>query len=218
MTSRKTSELGYFVRGNALGGNLALDTAAVREGIVNNLNHLQDQSLQHCANWCIPTANTGLGTTYVEQAVTTVGTVALIDYLPPMPTLLHMQSDGSSSRIEVVFRAYIDLGTATFRVFLRPLMWGDSFIPHTAPVGTSATTIADVTCSSAVAVTCRAEVYVSRLTSTWLISGGIPALDGHAVAMRAQMYAGMVEIWATSTSINHHPRIESVMVREYVGG
>lgn len=213
MTSRRTSELGYYVRGQAaaLGGNKALDVAAVRYGVINNLDHLQDEMTQHGGNLVVP--NTSGFLSYWTQATTTPGTVSRFDRMPPTFQPLRMQSDGSSSRVQITARVRVTAGTGTFRFGLRYPRFGAL---STAPfVATTTTHVADFATSSATVVTTRQTLYVSRLTDSWLLAG-MPSTDGEGAASIVGFYACLAEVWGTSTS--GHPIVEAFTVREYVGG
>lgn len=216
MTSRKTSELGYYVRGSApqLQGNAALDTAAARFGVIGNLNHLQDEMGQHGASLCMPTSP-AFGNPYYTQAAPVVGTYARLDTMPPTFSFLRMQSDGSSSRIQVTVTAYSSsAGTAIrLRAFLQPFQTG---LSSTAPEGSAYTTVsADMSTTSGTATVLRCQLYVSRLSDAYLYSR--PSTDGAGALSGVQFYAARVELWASSDNVTVFPRVSGFCTREYVG-
>jgi hypothetical protein len=218
VTSRKSSELGYYARGLAsrLKGNAALDVSASRMGVLNNLNLLQDEMGQHGASMCMPTSP-GFGTAYWTQATTTPGTYSRLDGLPPKFTFLRMQSDGSSSRVQVTVTAYSSsAGTAIrLRAFLGAHVAGR--LPTLMPADPTTTTVtADQSTTSGTAVTLHfTALYSSRLSDAWLLN--YPSTDGTGAASGVQFYGGSVEVWATSDNAAVHPRVTSISVREYVG-
>lgn len=218
--TRKTSALGYYVRGagEELNGLAGMDAGATVDEI-NNLDHVQDELAQHGANHVFPATSPG----YWTRTPTAADTYELLDYLPGLPTPLHVQSDGSSSRIVVTLRAYVSGGTGTFRVSLAKLRIGvprvgSSFNLYATPPIAGASTTGEVSTSSTTVVTLRTTVYVDRLTPDWLLpidySG---SRDSYGNLASVTAYMGQIEIWSAMSSAVQSARVVAVSHREYVG-
>lgn len=217
MTTRQSSELGYFVRGQAetLVGDAPLDVAATRYGIVNNLNHLQDEMTQHGGNLCCQTSPHDGTAAYFAQALTSTSTVALMDGMPPVPVWLRWNADGSSSRVVVTLRAYMTgASTGTFRVYLRPFQ-PDISRALSSPLAGGGGRIADITTVSTTVTTLSATVYFERLTAADLLT--LPGIDAIGGVASVRLLLAQVEVWCLTSAGGTHPRIESVHVREWVG-
>lgn len=212
--TRRTSELGYYVRGQAsrLVGNEGLDTGIVRDGLVNNLNHLQDQQTQHWGSLCMPTSP-GFGVANWTQATTTPDVMGRLDGMPPLPGILHMQADGSSSRLQVSLSAWVDAGTASFRVVLVPFRAGNLYTT-VYPAGASPR-VADISVTATTPTMYYATLYVSHVFDADATPFNVG--DGGGGLAPVPTLLAMVEVWATSDNAAHHPHVDGLTVREYVG-
>jgi hypothetical protein len=212
VTIRTSSELGYYVRQRArqLQGQRPMATERAR-WLVNNLDHLQDESTQTAATACTPN-----GTSAWTQTATATDTYALFDQMPTIPTMLRCQSDGSSSRI-VVTLGGISTSSAgklvTFAVTLKALRPDSSAPPYTPLTGAITATTTTTSTSDADAIL---TVYVPRLTDEWLFTSGI-GLDSDGTLAAVGMYGAQIEVWGSTSFVGANPRVKAVSIREWVG-
>lgn len=213
MTSRYTSALGYFARGYAqeLQGNRALGVGATRT-LVNNLDHLQDEALQTCANITHPPASVapdGLGYWTVPHTASSQWQRIPI---PPLPVLLAVQPDGSSARAVVTVRVYVASGSTDIRCALRPLTTATTFDVPSLEWGAR---MAEQSTSATSVTALHFELYVPRIDDTYGVDG--PGLDGSGSPTSVRAWFGQVDVWADAGDTNTAPRIEGVTVRAWVG-
>lgn len=219
MTSAKTSEYTGFIRG--LAGELVesgpLDTAIVRDGIVNNLNHLTDMAGQVVCQFVSPTTAYSL-----TSPSTTVFT--RFDTLPSFAFPLRIRNDGSSYRYIIDARCSISAaGTATFRFWLRlPGGPGVGYppdpasYPQTIDASTTSTTGADVGPKTVRAGASMVAAALGRGVDRGYVTEGL-SLDGDGVVAAAPYILARVEVWAASSVTTSLPQIQSLIVREYIG-
>lgn len=108
----QSSEQGYFVRGLVGGALQPLGADVVRDGIVNNINHLSDAVAVNSLVRAVTTTTFQLTSPSVSeyQAIPSLGCLAFP---------LHILPDGTSSRVVVRLRAYASAaGTVSFIVAL----------------------------------------------------------------------------------------------------
>ncbi len=215
--TRRTSALGYYVRGagEELNGLASMDTGAAVDTI-NNLDHLQDEATQYGGNHVFPSAG---ATGYWTRTPTAANAFELLDLLPGLPVPLHVQSDGSSSRIVVALRAYVSGGTGSFRVSLAKLRLGAQAggSMRETPIATATTTGA-VSTSSTTPVTLTTTVYVDRVSDDWLVPPALSgSLDAYGRLSTVRAFMGQIEIWSAMSSAAQSVRLTGISFREYVG-
>jgi hypothetical protein len=214
-----TSEHGGYIRGfiATAAGELdeakPVDTAAVRDGLINNLNHLQDSEGQVLINFLRP-----FGSYDVTSPADTLN-FRRIESLPPMQITPRLRHDGESLRLVVELRASISAaGTAEFRVFLRvPIVGVSGTAPppdpslgfvNVADASTTSTTGADIS---------FAPLYITRAGVAAAYFDEVQSERGDGDAESAFEMRAHLEVWARSSVSTSLPRIHSIMVREYIG-
>lgn len=215
MTTSSTSEHGGFIRGQADeidAASAPIDVAMARNGLVNNLQHIVDQSGQFLVCMAPTTGE------YLEQSAPSTTTMALVGGAEWHFPLRVRPGDESSFRVVVYMRAYISAaGTATFRLALRardavlytvppdPASFSTTWV---AEVSTTSTTGADLTCTLYV----PASMVGARFPWTsW------ESEDGGGDPVQAYGLEASLQVWAKSSNGASLPRIMSLTAREYSG-
>lgn len=221
MTSH--SEHGFYVRGvtQRLVAGEFVDTGAARE-VVNNLQHLYDESTRHVVNIVRPVGQ------YIEQSDPSATEYRRVDGLPPLVFPITMFPD-TSATIVVRMIGYVSSGAATCTWRLRLSLHGDvvgaapiidASRPDTAEIGTSSTSPTALT--AALRLYGWAERVHRGASDPRRYPGGVglrswPSLDGNGDLSSSDMLMAQLEVWAISTQTASKPRISALMAREYVG-
>lgn len=223
MTSH--SEHGYYVRGVAqrLVEHEFVDTGACRDGVVNNLQHLYDESTRHPVNIVRPAGG------YLEQSDPSTTEYRRVDGLPAAPFPLSMVP-GKSALIIVRLVGYVSSGVATCTWRIRLSLHGevigaapiiDASRPDTAQVTTSSTSATVLTASLYLTEEqIRRQISLGRDRSTYRYGIGMrswPSLDGSGDLASSDMLLAQLDVWAITTQAASKPRIAAFMAREYVG-
>lgn len=214
MTSH--SERTAFIRGYAvtqLEAQHGVSGGASRDGIVNNLRHLHDESGQMVCNLAIAAGSN------LTQSSPSTSVFQLLDGLCPQRFQVRRRGDtGNSFLIVVRLRVSISsAGTATFRLQLDA---GDGFA--LAPTGTD-TNVAEFSTTNTTGETIEETVYLS---AAQLARGGMfrdavigetgsPSLRADGSLGRGEYFMGALSLWAKSSA--GAPRLHGMMAREYVG-
>lgn len=217
------SEHGTYVRfdPSRLGSSHPADTAHLRNGVVNNLNHLLDEDAQVLASLSLP-----FGSYYTLSAPST-SVFKRLDDLPPLEVPLRLSPDGGTLKIVTQLRAYASAaGTITFRIRLSLRGSGPvtslSLLPPdpaidwaVAQVTTASTTPADL--APAVLQITSAQLAGDRTLDEWLTMGARLSGRGDGSIGYGRVLPGLLEVWAKSTSGSAAPRVAGFMAREYGG-
>lgn len=217
MTSH--SEHGACIRGisaESIVGTGPADTAAARDGLVNNLNHLLDECTQHRAS-IAPRAGE-----YFTSDVFDLDTFDTFFGLYPLRMPLQIREDGRSVLVVPKLRAAVSAGTLTLRCFLSLDARAPFGILPAPPVGdecsevsTSSTSAVDLTpdpifIPSAVYESARAARADRRVGLAYpsLTGSGGPGLAWVPIAYLHVQLA----ISASAT-----PKLFGLSAREYIG-
>ena len=220
MTAATTSEHGGYIRGIVAASSAAtypLDTAMVRDGLINNLAHLCDSDGQVLIN---VTRVTAAWEYPVEAPTAFFGRMSTV---PAFEVPTRVRHDGASQHIVVQLRCSISsAGTAHFRVVFRARNAAVHALPPDPALG--ATWVADVSTTSTTGADLDpSPLYWSagQVATRWLGSItshlDLPSTDGYADAAVGEVMVGTLEIWAKSSVKTALPRVHSIMAREYIG-
>lgn len=207
-----TSEHAGFIRSSAtrLLKNGPVDAGDARDGVINNLNHLEDSAGQCLVNFV---GIAGGGKAYWDGLGSSTA-YTRVDGLPVMPVLLRALADGTTTRLVIRLNAEITIaGTATFRIALMP--HGSYLSSPPPPASVGYTNIAEISTSSTSAADLDpVSVYVSARdgASIWQT---LPSRDGSGVLGSVQACLGSLEVWSFSSSAGK-PRINAITVQEYL--
>lgn len=220
MTAATTSEHGGFIRGFAateLKPTFPLDTAAVRDGVINNLDHLCDCDGQMLVN----VARVSAAWEYPIEAPTAA--YGRMSTVPVFAVPLRIRNDGASQYIVVQMRCSISsAGTADFRLVMRPYNVAPRAVPPDPALGVS--WAADASTTS----TTGADLDFDPLFYSRELIGGVSGvglspvqevggIDGSGSLRAASVLVASLELWAKSSIKTALPRVHSVMVREFIG-
>lgn len=210
-----TSEHDGFVRSlpTELATKAALDAAVVRDGIVNNLNHLTDCSGQVLVQFVSP------DTAYSLTAPSTT-LFTRFDTLPVFEVPLRLRHDGASFFVVIDARVSISAaGTATFRVLLRPPDRGSP--PPPDPALGYVNVIEFTTTSTSGADITTAPIYLPPAAVQRVIDDGFLSISdsemGDGTAGTALILPVSIEVWAKTSLITSLPRVQSLIAREWLG-
>lgn len=220
MAALTTSEHSGVIRTDVvsyLGATGPVDTAIVRDVVVNNLNHLTDVGGQELVNLQAVTAwSLGTPSTTVYRPLTA---------LPPLPVPLRIRTDGSTYTVVVYLRASISAaGTADFRLALRPpSRAGARGVPMDPTLG--ATWTADTSTTSTTAT--DLGPFALRLPASVVayafdrgdasFAGSWPTEDGSGNDRTADILVATLEVWTKSSVITSLPTVHALEAREYIG-
>lgn len=210
-----TSEHEGFIRSlsSDLVTKAALDAAIVRDGIVNNLNHLSDCSGQVLVQFVSPD-------TAYSLTVPSTTLFTRFDTLPVFECPLRLRHDGGSFFVVINARVSISAaGTATFRVFLRAPDRGSPPPPDpalgyvaVAEFTTTSTTGADIT---------PVAVYLTPAAVQRVIDDGFFSIvesdAGDGTASSALVLHVSLEVWAKTSPITSLPQVQSLIAHEWIG-
>lgn len=212
--SGMTERLGY--------ASQFVDTGAVLWGVVNNLQHLVDQSTKHVANIVFPAGE------LVEQTEPSFTEFKRFDKLPPIVFPITCVSGAAGGRTaKLVTRLHASIsqaGTATYRVRVQ-LFPSWSAAPYLgssnlAEVSTTSTTGQDLTATLEIDADSIARVLsgLERHPLGAIYGTGFTpykSLDHNGNPATARVLMGQLDIWAMSSGTQQNPRLHAVMVREY---
>lgn len=191
----------------------AVDTGAVRDSIVNNLNHLTDCAGQQLVQFVAPT------TAYSQTAPDT-SLYTRFDTLPTFRVWLRQRHDGQSYRVVITARVSISAaGTASFRFYLRPPTV--AYSPPPDPTTGSTLVYQDTTTSTTGADLGPGSVYATSTVMSAVL--GSPFVDtvetliGDGGLSSAVAVPFTLEVWAKSTVGTSLPQIQSLTAHEYIG-
>lgn len=207
----ETSEYAGFIRGSA--ARLVLespaDTGDARDGVVNNLNHIEDSSCQ-----CLININGRTSGKASWDGPASSADFARVALLPPMPVCLRALADGNTSRLVIRLDAQITIaGTATFRFALMPYGRLMTSPPPAASLGFS--NVCELSTSSTSVVELGpASVYASARSGSTLWRD-VPAYDGAGELGAARALIAQLEVWTFSSSTGI-PRISALTAHEWV--
>lgn len=219
MAALTTSEHGGFIRGfgSEPGETDPVDTAIVRDAIVNNLNHLTDVAGQELVNLQAVTAwQLGSPSTSVYRP---------LGALPPLPVPVRIRTDGSTYTVVVYLRASISAaGTADFRLALRPpSRAGARGVPMDPALGATWTADTSTTSTSATdlgpfALRLPASVVAYAFErGDAAFSGSWPTDRGDGTDDTGLVYVATLEVWAKSSVGTSLPTVHALEAREYIG-
>lgn len=209
MADHNTSELACYVRGSTarLAAKSPVDTGDARDGVVNNLNHIEDSAGQCLANI--------LGRTAGKAAWD--GDISSVDFtrvasMPPLPVCLRILADGFTSRLVIRLDAQITVaGTATWRFALTPLNRAMTLPPPAASLGFPNTVEISTTSTSVVEL---GPILLYAGASAGFLQS-MPSLDASGAASSASILLAQIEVWSFSSSTGI-PRISALTVQEWV--
>ncbi len=220
MTAATTSEHGGFIRGfpgSEAGASYPLDTAMVRDGVINNLDHLCDCDGQVLVN----VARVSTAWEYPIEAPTAA--YGRMSTVPAFGVPLRIRNDGASQYIVVQMRASISsAGTADFRLVLRPYNSARRAVPPDPALGVSWAADASTTSTTGADLDFDPMFYTGELIGGVSSIGLSPiqevgGIDGDGSLRAATVLVASLEVWAKSSIKTALPRIHSLMVREFIG-
>lgn len=217
MTFRSEHQ-GYIrgISGFAAGVSQPVDTSALRDGLINNVNQLTTECTQTRVALTLPVG------AYFEQTSPSTEQYQLVDRLP----ILGFPATHRGRTLDFVahLRASISAaGTASFRVKLG--IFGDD--AESPAVGSTIKNVSTVTTTSTSATNLSpsilyipATVIAERATDpespyAWL--PGIASLDGNGTRSYGKSLWLQVEVWAKTSVVTSKPRVHGLYVREYTG-
>lgn len=211
MTAR--SEHSRYVRGLAsrIAAESMADTAVLRDGVVNNTNHLLDQ------RGIVIAALSGSWTSYESEDT---GEFHQLYGLLPIEFPITLLPSGRSAAVVPHLRGYVSggAGTGVFRVRISRI-GGENIPPELGDrcteVSTTSTTGEDLAPD---------PIFLPREEADASIYGtGIerpfPSLDGSGDAAVARVSMAQIEVWAKiSSGVAQAPVLVGLTLREYIGG
>lgn len=219
MTSR--SEHTGYIRGPAgfITTDGPADAGALRDGLINNVNHLLDECTQ------VRAAITLAAGSYYEQNPTDTSVYGMFDQLPPIVFPIMIHPSGDSTVIVPHMRASISAaGTASFALrltFREAVTFGPSTVSavsNIVGVTTTSTTATDLTLS---------PLYISRgvIDAHIADAGGslssslssFASTNGDGSSEVGKMLMVQLEVWAKSSSAQRYPRLHGLYLREFIG-
>lgn len=204
------SEHAGFIRGfdSLLVSAGPVDTGLVRDAVVNNVDHLIDESTQLRVHWVRSSEQDPL----IPASSSTAYSLAAI--FGPFPVAL--MPDGQAARIVVRLAGRVSaVGTATWRIAFLPFGPASAAPPATtvsdsvAEVDTSSTSVAWLDPTPQVLTLERELVDVCRRT--------IPSNVNAMTPGNAEWTLMQCEVWAKVSSAGRDAELHGLYVREYVG-
>lgn len=211
----QTSEHGGVIRGLAgemdTGGD-ALDTAAARDGVVNNVLHLLDQ------RGSVVVCFAAIAATDVQLASAPTGELAIIPGCDwPILDLPLRHGDGESFRVVVKFRAAISAaGTATYRLALRRADADTRLLPPD-PAVTPSPFVADLTTTSTAGADLTTTLYFPAVSIRDSHLLGAESRDGGGESMSALTLPVRLQIWAKASTSGRNIQVRGLTARLFAG-
>lgn len=211
---------GYIrgISGFAAATSHPTDSSALRDGLINNTNHLIDECGQTRVAITLPPG------TYFEQASPSTEQFQLVDRLPVLGFPAILRTIVASPVYAVHLRASISAaGTATFRIKLG--FFGDDTVSpvigatvrNVATVTTTSTSGADLAPTAIHIPRALIDARAGEPTNPYAWMPGISSLDANGALAYGRSMWLQLEVWAKTSVVTSKPRVHGLYAREYNG-